>query len=209
MDKKKLIEAKKLLQQKLKLIENTLDKMEQGRMEELAGISEDDGSYTPGAADEQVYDDILNKITDMYPDKKEAAMAIMNSSDMGFGKLFNKALASMEDIDAENAAEYVMDKIGVNEAEEESGSSAANPVRKYNTPAESFIKAHRLEKYIGWAIQNAKDEQHLKNIVNKKIKEVPGLPVNIANMSAGRKEHDPKMVQDVIQYAIDRYNRNR
>lgn len=42
MDKKKLIEAKKVLQHKLKLIENTLDKMEQDRMEELAGVPKEE-----------------------------------------------------------------------------------------------------------------------------------------------------------------------
>ena len=174
MDKKKLIEAKKLLQQKLKLIENTLDKMEQGRMEELAGISEDDGSYTPGAADEQVYDDILNKITDTYPDKKEAAMAIMNSSDMRFGKLFNKALATMEDIDAENAAEYVMDKLGINESEEESGtkkSAQALPRQQARSGAEQNIDKFKLtssnyrEKMKNLPLnagQKEKIEQHFK-----------------------------------------------
>ena len=179
MNTKKLIEAKKLLQHKLKLIENTLDKMEQGRMEELAGISEDDGSYTSGAADEQVYDDILNKITDTYPDKKEAAMAIMNSSDAVFSKLFNKALASMEDIDAENADEYVMDKIGVNESEEESGtkkSAQALPNRSYRTPTEILIDKFRLD--------------YIKNrqFRDKKIDELPILDKQKADIKAHYKQ---------------------
>ena len=88
MDKKKLIEAKKLLQHKLKLVENQLATEEKERMEQLAGIYEDDGYYSPTSKDEEDFD--TNELNPMVDRFKERAAEMLSKPSFELNSLIKK-----------------------------------------------------------------------------------------------------------------------
>lgn len=109
MNKKKLIEAKKLLQHKLKLIENTLDKMEQDRMEELAGVSEEED-----LSDDDLIGKVIFKLEDGRTDSGWGTITRYYVIS-GYGNSTGpNAFMSKYEIKAlkKQDGEYVIDKLG-------------------------------------------------------------------------------------------------
>lgn len=88
MNKKKLIEAKKLLQKKLRLIENELATEEKDRMEQLAGISEDDGYYSPTSQDEEDFE--TNELQPLVKKFEQSAAKMLTSPSFELNKLIQR-----------------------------------------------------------------------------------------------------------------------
>ncbi len=177
MDKNKLIEAKKILQRKLRLVENALDNMQKNRMGKIAGISEDDGYYSPTAQDEKDFDEVIDRVGDVFEEYGEVMSP--EQREMAINMLAGDSnLQYDDDKSMTRVANIIADKLmnsAITESEEESGtkkSAQALPRQQARSGAEQNIDKFKLtsgnykEKMKNLPLnagQKEKIEQHFKN----------------------------------------------